>query len=264
MKERAWVGGGEPVVSESSRTQCAVGAWLRGVARRQRGWGGGGLLTHFGAGGGVRRGGCWRLDSHANLGNQGDGPGPASAWWTEVISGKRWNEAIGRQVFISFLRRLAVLLCASQRAGHLSEERHLDKRVIDRENCTLCSAFLQHKRTKRNERVGSTMCILFPKHCWTKRTELAHKHLMQSCCSLLHSHKCSYIWWWKTDEWTSCGWETQNMCQPRFSISVILYDATSDMDQSNNPRLFWLCTQHTSLVFDTFYVFQIVSVLLVL
>lgn len=56
-------GGGE--VSESSRTQCAVGAWLRccreaSVDKRRRGEGWEeGLLTHVGAGGGVRRGeGC--------------------------------------------------------------------------------------------------------------------------------------------------------------------------------------------------------------
>lgn len=105
-----WWGKGVPVVSESSRTQCAAGAWLR--CCREAVWirGGGGcgeegLLTHLGASGGVRKGGCWRLDSHANLGNQGDGPGPKCAWWTVVISGKRWNETVGRikrQVCISF------------------------------------------------------------------------------------------------------------------------------------------------------------------
>ena len=58
-------GGREPVVSELSRTQCAVGAWRRccretSMDKGRRGGVGGvgveeGLLTHLGAGGGVMR-----------------------------------------------------------------------------------------------------------------------------------------------------------------------------------------------------------------
>lgn len=52
-------GGGEPVVSEHSRTQRAVEAWLRccrEAAWTRRRWEGG-LLTHLGVDGRVRRGG---------------------------------------------------------------------------------------------------------------------------------------------------------------------------------------------------------------